>query len=157
MSEQDNGLQLAVNNLATEMRRANYLNAIGIGGGNTKRPTLYQNLATREPLPSMTSTTCTAATPRVSQWCIVFWMVAGRTIRSSLTVMSPVRRRKTNPWEKKVTRFMKKWWPKVKDADRRNMVGRYSALLLQIKDNRSWNEEVDTALVKKLGKLLWLS
>ncbi len=42
MSEQDNGLQLAVNNLATEMRRANYLNAIGIGGGNTKRPTLYQ-------------------------------------------------------------------------------------------------------------------
>lgn len=41
MSEQDNGLQLAVNNLATEMRRANYLNAIGIGGGNTKRPTLY--------------------------------------------------------------------------------------------------------------------
>jgi hypothetical protein len=42
VSEQDNGLQLAVNNLATEMRRANYLNAIGIGGGNTKRPTLYQ-------------------------------------------------------------------------------------------------------------------
>lgn len=42
MSEQDNGLQMAVNNLATEMRRANYLNAIGIGGGNTKRPTLYQ-------------------------------------------------------------------------------------------------------------------
>jgi hypothetical protein len=41
VSEQDNGLQLAVNNLATEMRRANYLNAIGIGG-NTKRPTLYQ-------------------------------------------------------------------------------------------------------------------
>ena len=33
---------MAVNNLATEMRRANYLNAIGIGGGNTKRPTLYQ-------------------------------------------------------------------------------------------------------------------
>ncbi|RRE07589.1 DUF1073 domain-containing protein [Klebsiella pneumoniae] len=60
--------------------------------------------------------------------------------------------KKTNQWEKNVTRFMKKWWPKVKDADRRNMVGRYSALLLQIKDNRSWNEEVDTALVKKLGE-----
>ncbi len=32
------------------------------------------------------------------------------------------------------------------------MVGRYSALLLQIKDNRPWNEEVDTSLVKKLGE-----
>jgi hypothetical protein len=39
---------------------------------------------------------------------------------------------------------MKKWWPKVKDADRRNMVGRYSALLLQMKD-KPWNEEVDTS------------
>lgn len=66
-------------------------------------------------------------------------------------VMSP-RRRRNQPVEKNVTVFMKKWWPKVKDADRRNMVGRYSALLLQIKDNRSWNEEVDTALVKKLGE-----
>jgi hypothetical protein len=30
--------------------------------------------------------------------------------------------------------------------------GRYSALLLQIKDNRPWNEEVDTSLVKNLGE-----
>lgn len=60
--------------------------------------------------------------------------------------------KKTNPWEKNVTVFMKKWWPKVKDADRRNMVGRYSALLLQIKDNRPWNEEVDTSLVRSLGE-----
>ncbi|MCP5575887.1 DUF1073 domain-containing protein, partial [Klebsiella pneumoniae] len=34
----------------------------------------------------------------------------------------------------------------------RNMVGRYSALLLQIKDNRPWNEEVDTSLVRSLGE-----
>jgi hypothetical protein len=80
----------------------------------------------------MTSTTCTAATPLASLWCIVFWMVAGRTIRSSLTVMKPGGE-ENKPWEKKVTKFMKKLWPKVKDADRRNMVGRYSALLLQIK------------------------
>lgn len=93
MSEQDNGLQLAVNNLATEMRRANYLNAIGIGGGNTKRPTLYQNLATRARSPSTTSTTCTAATPLASLWCIACWMVAGKTIRSLLTVMKLRRRR----------------------------------------------------------------
>ncbi|MDO2024024.1 DUF1073 domain-containing protein, partial [Escherichia coli] len=58
----------------------------------------------------------------------------------------------TNPWEKKVTKFMKKLWSKVKDADRRNMVGRYSALLLQVKDSREWSQEVDIALVKRLGE-----
>ncbi|MFW8314609.1 DUF1073 domain-containing protein, partial [Klebsiella pneumoniae] len=55
-------------------------------------------------------------------------------------------------WEKNVTRFMKKLWPKVKDADRRNMVGRYSALLLQVKDNKPWSDPVDTSLVKTLGE-----
>ncbi len=80
-------------------------------------------------------------------------MDAGRTIRSSLTVMSPRRRRKTNPWEKNVTRFMKKWWPKVKDADRRNMVGRYSALLLQVKDNKPWSDPVDTRLGEIPGRV----
>ncbi|MCP5750730.1 DUF1073 domain-containing protein, partial [Klebsiella pneumoniae] len=58
----------------------------------------------------------------------------------------------TNSWEKKVTKYMKRLWPRVKDADRRNMVGRYSALLLQVKDNRNWDQEVDTALVKRLGE-----
>ncbi|WP_454078414.1 hypothetical protein [Escherichia coli] len=60
--------------------------------------------------------------------------------------------KKTNDWEKNVTKFMKKWWPKVKDADRRNMVGRYSALLLQVKDNKPWSEPVDIRLVKSLGE-----
>jgi hypothetical protein len=46
---------------------------------------------------------------------------------------------------------MKKHWAKIKDADRRNMVGRYSALLIQVKDNRDWSEPVDVALVQKLG------
>jgi predicted transcriptional regulator len=52
---------------------------------------------------------------------------------------------------------MKKHWAKIKDADRRNMVGRYSALLIQVKDNRDWSEPVDVALVKSLAVLRWLS
>ncbi len=48
---------------------------------------------------------------------------------------------------------MKKLWPKVKDADRRNMVGRYSALLLQVKDSKAWSDPVDTGLVKSLGRV----
>lgn len=57
----------------------------------------------------------------------------------------------TTAWEKKATKLMKKLWPKIKDADRRNMVGRYSALLIQVRDSRDWDQPVDTAVVKALG------
>ena len=57
----------------------------------------------------------------------------------------------TTDWEKAVTKLMKKHWAKIKDADRRNMVGRYSALLIQVRDNRDWSQPVDTALVQRLG------
>lgn len=59
----------------------------------------------------------------------------------------------TTAWEKAVTKLMKKHWAKIKDADRRNMVGRYSALLIQVRDNRDWSEPVDVAVVKRLGSI----
>lgn len=152
MSEQDNGLQLAVNNLATEMRRANYLNAIGIGGGNTKRPTLYQEFGyprtiTFNDFYNMYRRNAAgfAVVHRLLDGC---WQDYPVIVDGDETQVST----ETNSWEKSVTKFMKKWWPKVKDADRRNMVGRYSALLLQVKDNKPWNEPVDIRLVKSLGE-----
>ena len=57
----------------------------------------------------------------------------------------------TTAWEKAVTKLMKKHWAKVKDADRRNMVGRYSALLIQVRDSRDWSQPIDVDVVKKLG------
>jgi len=57
---------------------------------------------------------------------------------------------KTTDWEKSVTKLMKKHWPKIKDADRRNLVGRYSALLIQFRDGREWNQPVDRAVVGRL-------
>ena len=57
---------------------------------------------------------------------------------------------KTTDWEKAVTKLMKKHWPKIKDADRRNLVGRYSALLIQFRDGREWNQPVDRAVVGRL-------
>ncbi|MDF7681510.1 DUF1073 domain-containing protein [Enterobacteriaceae bacterium ESL0689] len=58
---------------------------------------------------------------------------------------------KTTPWEKSVTKLIKKHWSKIEDADRRNMIGRYSALLIQVRDNRDWKEPVDVEAVKRLG------
>jgi len=59
----------------------------------------------------------------------------------------------TTPWEEDVTSLLKPHWPKIKDADRRNLVGRYSALLLQIKDGRTWDQPIDKQAVARLGRL----
>lgn len=56
----------------------------------------------------------------------------------------------TNQWEASVTKLLNRHWPKLKDADRRNLVGRYSALLIQFRDGREWKEPVDSAKVKAL-------
>nr|WP_205067787.1 anti-CBASS Acb1 family protein [Pantoea coffeiphila] len=56
----------------------------------------------------------------------------------------------TTPWEKQVTKLLKKHWPKIKDADRRNLIGRYSALLIQFKDGREWHQPVDRVAVGRL-------
>jgi len=56
------------------------------------------------------------------------------------------------PWEKQVTKLLKRHWPKIKDADRRNLVGRYSALLIQFKDGGKWKQPVNVATVKALGE-----
>ena len=48
----------------------------------------------------------------------------------------------TTPWEKAVTKLMKKHSPKIKDADRRILVGRYSALLIQVRPCLDWDERL---------------
>ncbi|MDU7480387.1 MAG: DUF1073 domain-containing protein [Hafnia alvei] len=57
----------------------------------------------------------------------------------------------TTDWEESTTKLLSKHWAKLKDADRRNLVGRYSAVLLQIKDGREWYQPVDKNIVKALG------
>lgn len=46
-------------------------------------------------------------------------------------------------WERRVNKLMRKHWAKVKDADRRNLVGHYSAIVLQLRDSRQFHEPVD--------------
>ncbi|WP_446470627.1 anti-CBASS protein Acb1 family protein [Xenorhabdus stockiae] len=56
----------------------------------------------------------------------------------------------TSAWEREVTKLLKPFWAKIKEADRRNMIGHYSALLIQVKDNQAWHEPIDTAVVSRL-------
>lgn len=45
-------------------------------------------------------------------------------------------------WDKAANKLLKRLWRQIKGADRRNCVGRYSALLLQLKDGKKWDQEV---------------
>lgn len=57
---------------------------------------------------------------------------------------------KTTEWETQATKLLKKHWPKIKDADRRNLIGRYSAIIIQFRDGREWYQPVDRTVVGRL-------
>ena len=45
-------------------------------------------------------------------------------------------------WEVAANSLLKKYWSKIKDADRRNLVGRYSALFIQLRDGKTLDQPV---------------
>ena len=58
--------------------------------------------------------------------------------------------KKESDWDKQVNKFFKKLWKQIKGADRRNLVGNYSALLIQLKDGGKWHEAVNRGTVRSL-------
>lgn len=51
-------------------------------------------------------------------------------------------------WETEVNGVMKRLWPFIKDADRRNLVNRYSCIIMQINDGLPWDQPVNTSKTK---------
>ncbi|MBC3250460.1 DUF1073 domain-containing protein [Serratia fonticola] len=153
MSEQNNEVKFLVNALAETIavgrQRALYS---GQFNGNTKRTKLWDEFG----YPDTVSFDMlyrayrrnSAAYAGIHKTLDSCWVDKPVIIEGPLVDKST----KETEWEKTVTKLLKKHWAKIKDADRRNMVGHYSAIILQIKDNRPWSEPVNTALVKTLGE-----
>lgn len=151
MSEQSNEVTFLVNALAGAIGRQRALYA-GQFNGNTKRTKLWDEFG----YPDTVSFDMlyrayrrnSAAYAGIHKTLDTCWVDEPVVVDGPKANES----KDTNEWEKAVTRLLKKHWAKIKDADRRNMVGHYSAIILQIRDNRPWSEPVDTAIVKQLGE-----
>ncbi|MGB8664397.1 MAG: anti-CBASS Acb1 family protein [Serratia inhibens] len=151
MSEQNNEALFLVNALADAMGRQRALYA-GQFNGNTKRTKLWDEFG----YPDTVSFDMlyrayrrnSAANAGVHKTLDNCWGDHPTIIDGPLTDKSNA----STEWETTVTRLLKKHWSKIKDADRRNLVGRYSAIILQLKDSRLWSEPVDTALVERIGE-----
>ncbi len=154
MSEQNNEVAFLVNALAETMamgrQRALYT---GQFNGNTKRTKLWDEFG----YPDTVSFDMLYRAYRRNSaaYAGIHKTLDSCWVDKPVIIDGPVadKSKKETEWEKTVTKLLKKHWAKIKDADRRNMVGHYSAIILQIKDNRPWSEPVDFSLVAKLGEV----
>lgn len=148
MSELSNGEQFLVNALADAVGRQRMM--YGARNGNTKRTKLYEEFGYPDELgfdqyyrAYERNPVAYAAVHKLLESC---WTDKPTIIDGDENKEST----ETTPWEKTATKLLSKHWAKIKDADRRNLVGRYSALLIQFKDGREWKEPVDTNVVSRL-------
>lgn len=149
MSELTNGEQFLVNAISDAIGRGRAL----YGGrlGNTKRTKLYDEFGYPNDL---SFDNYYRAYERNSvAYAAVHKLLDSCWVDNPVIIDGDENKESTNttPWEKSVTKLMKKHWPKIKDADRRNLIGRYSAILIQFRDGLPWSEPVNQRTVKALG------
>lgn len=150
MSDLNGGEQFLVNALADAIGRQRMLYAHG-PNGNTKRTKLWDEFGYPETVnfdnyyrAYERNAVAHAAVHKLLDSC---WT-------DNPTIIDGAKKKEaeeTTDWEESTTKLLSKHWAKLKDADRRNLVGRYSAVLLQIKDGREWYQPVDKNVVKALG------
>lgn len=149
MSEQSNEVTFLVNALADAMGRQRML--YGGHQGNTKRTKLYEEFGYPNDLDFdryyrayERNPVAYAAVHKLLDSC---WVDRPVIIDGDEKKES----NSTTAWEAAATKVLARHWPKIKDADRRNLIGKYSALLIQFRDGREWKEPVDSTVIKRLG------
>ncbi|BET96952.1 hypothetical protein TCT1_18730 [Xenorhabdus sp. TCT-1] len=140
---------LFVNSLADTIAKRMIYAAGGVSG-NTKRTNIYSEFGYPEQLRFREyynayerNAVAHAAVHRLLDGC---WQDNPTIIDGEEKKESAI----TSAWEKEVTKLLKPFWAKIKDADRRNMIGHYSALLIQVRDSRVWSESIDITVVSRL-------
>ena len=117
--------------------------AAGFGSLDTKRPTAWQQYgySTNPTFAEMLQAyerhpAAHGAVHRLLDKC---WQSLPR-------IKSPASDQET-PWEKRVNAILRSTqaWAKLRDLDRRNMVGRYAALIYRVADGKSLREPLDRA------------
>lgn len=51
-------------------------------------------------------------------------------------------------WDKTIAKILKKWFPVIKEADKRGVIGSYSAILIQVRDSKDWHDPIDSNALK---------
>ncbi|TYF75195.1 DUF1073 domain-containing protein, partial [Enterobacter hormaechei] len=130
-------------NASLDRDRMRYVNALFNGTSNTKRQRLYQefgyplNLTFDDFFRAYSrNAIANAAVNRMVDGC---WEDFPDVYEGDQTKDAT----RQTEWDKRVNKLLKRCWKQIKGADKRNLVGRYSALLIQIKDNRTWDKPVD--------------
>ncbi|WP_226052663.1 phage portal protein [Dickeya chrysanthemi] len=149
MTESDMKAQQRANN-SLERDRIRALGGLLHGTSNTKRQRLYQEFGYPTHLTFddfyrayRRNAVAGAAVKRMVDGC---WEDMPEIYEGS----DDEKATQQTAWDKRVNKLLKRCWQQIKGADRRNLVGRYSALLLQVKDSRPWDQPVDTAVVGRM-------
>lgn len=137
-----------------EKQRQDFLAAI-YGLGNQKRRTLWaecgypQNLSFKHYYKAYTRNSVGfAAVTRLSDGC---WVDVPTIVDGAKDNES----NKTSAWEKRADKLFKKLWKSIKEADKRNLVGQYSALIIQVREEgvTKWEDELLPGSLAKLEEL----
>lgn len=160
LPEEGSSLYLALNAALGDQKmlqaRQRFLCGSGLLGADTKRPTAWRSFGWAETLEFHDyyrmwerGGLAHGAVSRVISKC---WQDDPEVIEGE----PEETKRPPTEWEKQFKAFAKtsKLWESMREADLRRVVGKYSALVLQIADGKTWNQPVRGRAARRLVKII---